>query len=85
MREEDKSNILPTCLKILDRVHNQRNKRESNNYNQKNIFRNLYITPSQPTREQDNEAVSSLAQILERIRQDYYSTIVYYSTKLFIT
>ena len=54
MREEDKSNILPTCLKILDRVHNQRNKRESNNYNKKNIFRNLYITPSQPTREQDN-------------------------------
>ena len=35
MREEDKSNILPTCLKILDRVHNQRNKRESNNYNKK--------------------------------------------------
>ena len=85
MREEDKSNILPTCLKILDRVHNQRNKRESNNYNQKNIFRSLYITPSQPTREQDNKAASSLAQILERIRQDNYSTIFYYSTKLFIT
>ena len=85
MREEDKSNILPTCLKILDRVHNQRNKRESNNYNQKNIFRNLYIMPSQPTREQDNKAASSLAQILERIRQDNYSTIFYYSTKPFIT
>ena len=85
MREEDKSNILPTCLKILDRVHNQRNKRESNNYNQKNIFRSLYITPSQPTREQDNEPASSLVQILERIRQDYYSTIFYDSTKLLIT
>ena len=78
MREEDKSNILPTCLKILDRVHNQRNKRESNNYNKKKIYLGICIL--RPHNRQENKTIKQPHHLLRSWRGSDKTIIQQYFT-----